>query len=43
MSNQFSTYKIYTQLARNAYTYKNTFDIVEFGNQKYEVLIQSKV
>ena len=43
MSNKFSTYKIYAALAGNAYTYKNTFDIVEFGNQKYEVLIQSKV
>ncbi len=43
MSNKFSTYKIYAQLALDAYTYKNTFDIVEFGNQKYEVLIQSKV
>jgi|GEM_PF-3050202 len=43
MINKFSTYKIYAQLAGNAYTYKNTFDIVKFGNQKYEVLIQSKV
>ena len=43
MSNQFGAYKIYAQLAGNAYTYKNTFDIVKFGNQKYEVLIQSKV
>ncbi|WP_297576402.1 hypothetical protein [uncultured Campylobacter sp.] len=40
MSNQFGAYKIYAQLAQDAYTYKNTFDIVKFGEKEYEVLFQ---
>ena len=40
MSNQFSTYKIYAQLALDAYKYRNTLELVEFGEKEYEVLFQ---